>query len=137
MWADLVRHSQECTLVYWHHPRFTSGNEGPVPKLQPLWEDLVRAGVEVLLTGHDHDYERFRMQAIDGSSDPSGGVREWVVGTGGKNLGTFPHPQPGAVIRNDTTFGVLRMTLRPEGYDWRFEPEGSGTFTDSGTGTCH
>jgi hypothetical protein len=125
--ADLAAHPARCTLAYWHHPRFSSGIHGSDPTYAPFWDLLARAKAEIVLQGHDHDYERFA---------PIKGIRSFVVGTGGKSQYPTLVPRPGSVVRNSTTFGVLRLTLRPTGYDWKFLPAGKGTFTDAGTGRC-
>ncbi len=114
--ADLAAHPARCTLAYWHHPRFSSGLHGSNVAYAPFWDILARAKADVVLSGHDHDYERF---------GPLKGIRSFVVGTGG-----------GSIVRNGDTFGVLRLTLRATGYDWKFLPAGKGTITDAGTARC-
>jgi hypothetical protein len=126
--ADLAAHPSLCTLAYWHHPRFSSGLHGSDVTYAPFWDILARARADLVLQGHDHDYERFA---------PIKGIRSFVVGTGGSSHYPLLLPRPGSVVRNGTTFGVLRLTLRPEGYDWRFLAVGGGTFTDAGTSRCH
>ena len=125
--ADLDSHPTRCTLAYWHHPRFSSGIHGSNVAYAPFWDILARAKADLVLSGHDHDYERFA---------PLKGIRSFVVGTGGK--GHYPTllPRPGSVVRNGDTFGVLRLTLRATGYDWKFLAAGKGTFTDAGTARC-
>jgi len=91
----------------------------------------------VVLVGHDHDYERFAPQDPTGVSDPARGIREFVVGTGGRSHYATATPVPNSEVRNSDTFGILRLTLHPASYDWKFVPEAGGTFTDSGTGYCH
>jgi hypothetical protein len=88
-----------------------------------------------VLTGHDHTYERFAPQDPNGVATPNG-IRAWVVGTGGANHTSFPTVAANSVVRDSTTFGFLRMTLHPTSYDWKFVPVG-GTFTDSGSASCH
>jgi calcineurin-like phosphoesterase family protein len=134
--ADLLGHPARCTLAYWHEPRFTSGGSGGDGSTSAFWEDLYEAGAEVILAGHDHIYERFARQAPNGSRDPSG-VRQFTVGTGGKSHGGIFAIAPNSRVRNANTFGILKLTLRPFGYDWNFVPEAEGTFTDSGKGSCH
>jgi hypothetical protein len=136
--ADLAAHAANCTLAYWHHPRYSSGHDGSNEFMQPLWEALQDAQAEVLLSGHSHDYERFAPLDRDGEVDLAGGIRQFVVGTGGAfftgGLGTrAPHSE---VAQNDT-FGVLRLTLHPASYDWEFVPQAGGAFTDSGSQGCH
>jgi len=106
--------------------------------IKPLWEALYAANVEVVLNGHDHDYERFAPQDPSGKLDLQKGIREFVVGTGGKNSHrTFANTQPNSEIHQADTFGVLKLTLHPTSYDWEFVPEAGKTFKDSGSGTCH
>ena len=135
--ADLAAHPAPCTLAYWHHPRFSSGVHGDFDQMQDVWQTLADAGADLVLTGHDHDYERFAPQTATGQPDPARGIVEFVVGTGGKNLRPIKDPQPNSVIRNDRTFGVLRLRLHPAGYDWRFVPVPGSSFTDSGSAACH
>jgi hypothetical protein len=134
--ADLQAHTAQCTLAYWHHPLFSSGEHGPNPSVAPLWSALETAGAEIVLSGHDHDYERFAPQDANGNADALG-IRQFVVGTGGKNHYSITAVQPNSQAHNDDTYGVLRLTLSAGGYDWRFLPEVGSTFTDSGTGQCH
>jgi chitodextrinase len=134
---DLAANAGECVLAYAHRPRFSSGNEhGSHPSLDAVWRALYAAGADVVLAGHEHSYERFAPQSPSGVADPSG-IRQFVVGTGGHELGyTFGTPLPTSEIRNSNTAGVLELTLRGDGYDWRFVPVAGATFTDSGSGTC-
>jgi len=136
---DLEQHSTGCTLAYWHIPLFSSGGKhGNDPEMKPLWDALYHAGAEVILNGHDHDYERFAPQSPDGKADADHGIREFVVGSGGKNSHrTMGKPKPNSEVRNDDTFGVLKLTLHATSYDWEFVPEAGKTFTDSGSGKCH
>ena len=135
--ADLAASAAQCTLAYWHHPRFSSGNHGDGSSVRPFWVDLYAAGADVVLNGHDHHYERFSTMDVSGSQDPSG-IREFVVGTGGKShyrrLDNVPSTSQ---VRNFDTFGVLEMTLSPTSYSWEFVPEAGKTFSDSGSTRCH
>ena len=135
--ADLAASPAACTVALWHHPRFSSGSHGNDMAVQPLWNALYAAGAEVVLNGHDHTYERFAPQRPDGSLDPAHGIREFVIGSGGKGHYNFNTIKPNSEARNQNTDGVLRLTLRAGGYDWRFVPAAGGTYTDSGTGSCH
>lgn len=135
--SDLAAHPAACTLAYWHHPRFSSGRHGNTPTVAPLWEALYAAGADLVLNGHDHDYERFAPQAPGGAADSASGIREFVVGTGGKNHYAFGTTQPNSEARDSSTFGILKLTLHAESYDWQFVPESAGGFTDSGSGPCH
>lgn len=135
---DLVQHPVACTLAYWHKPLFSSGGaHGNDLTVKPLWQALYEANADVIIGGHDHDYERFAPQTPDGAADPARGIREFVVGTGGKNHRPFAEPKPNSELRDATAFGVLKLTLKPGAYDWQFVPEAGKTFTDSGSGACH
>jgi hypothetical protein len=135
--ADLTAHPTACTLAYWHQPRFSSGPHGSNPVYQSLWQALYDYGADVVLNGHDHDYERFAPQTPAGASDPPHGLREFVVGTGGAGLYPFLTVAPNSQVRNDTTWGVLKLTLHARSYDWQFIPIAGQTFADSDTGGCH
>jgi acid phosphatase type 7 len=136
--ADLAAHPVGCTLAYFHKPRFSSGlNHGNDPEVGAFWQALYDFNAELILNGHDHDYERFAPQDPNGNADPKRGIREFVVGTGGKNHREFGIHKVNSEIRNNDTFGVLKMTLKATGYDWKFIPEAGKTFTDSGSGSCH
>jgi hypothetical protein len=136
---DLDQHHSACTLAYFHKPLFSSGgSHGNDPHMKPLWSALYQAGAEIVINGHDHNYERFALQDPDGKVDTARGMREFVVGSGGKNSHrTLGATKPNSEARNDNTFGVLKLTLHAKGYDWEFVPEAGKTFTDSGSGTCH
>jgi hypothetical protein len=136
--ADLAGHPVACTLAYWHKPLFSSGGaHGNDPTVKPLFQALYDANADVVVVGHDHDYERFAPQDSEGSPDPKRGIREFVAGTGGKNHRPFGEPKPNSELRDATAFGVLKLTLKPNGYDWQFIPEPGKGFTDSGSGKCH
>ena len=135
--ADLARHPTRCTLAYWHHPRFSSGQQRSSTRFEPFWRALHEAGADVVLAGHAHDYERFAPLGLDGTLDPARGIRQFVVGTGGKYHYGFGTVEPHSEVRDATTWGVLELTLRAHGYDWRFVPEAGARFTDAGSGTCH
>ena len=138
--ADLAANKDKrCTLAYMHHPRFSSGKEhGSIHYVKPLWEALYEGGAEVVLSGHEHNYERFAPQNPGGGADTERGIREFVVGTGG-GKGHYPIGDPitNSEVHNDQTYGVLKLTLRPKSYEWRFVPEEGETFTDSGSARCH
>ncbi len=135
--ADLAAHPNRCTLAYWHQPRFSSGEHGNNTDYTPFWQALYNAGADLVLNGHDHDYERFALQDPGGQADSARGVREFVVGTGGKDHYDVVTVRPNSEVRNNVTFGVLTLTLHPTGYDWHFVAEQGKTFTDSGTASCH
>jgi chitodextrinase len=133
---DLASHTNACTLAYWHRPRSSSGFNGGDSAFAAWWTDLYNAHAEVVLNGHDHDYERFAPQDPSRNPDPNG-IREFVVGTGGEDHLPFESPAPNSEVFRSDTFGVLKLTLHSSSYDWQFVPEAGRTFTDSGTTTCH
>ena len=136
--ADLAAHPATCTLAYWHHPRFSSGGNGSTVETQPIWQALYDFGAEVVLNGHDHDYERFAPQTPTGALDNTNGIREFVVGTGGNSLYSFDIPPiANSQIRSNVNYGVIKLTLWPTSYDWQFIPVAGGTFTDAGSASCH
>jgi hypothetical protein len=111
--ADLAAHARPCILAYWHHPRWSSGLHGSDPGYEPFWQALAAAGADAVLSGHDHHYERFA---------PNAGIRQFVVGTGGKTLYPVLGREAGSEVVITDVFGVLALTLRDDGYDWRFVP---------------
>ena len=135
--GDLAAHPRACTLAYWHHPRFSSGQHGDDATYDAFWRTLHAAGADVVLVGHDHDYERFAPQNPAGQLDPDYGIRQFVVGTGGRETRRFAAIRPNSEVRNDQDLGVLQLRLRPDGYDWEFLPVPGGAFTDRGSGGCH
>jgi acid phosphatase type 7 len=136
--ADLATNSATCTLAFWHHPRWSSGTEhGNSTQVAPFIELLYDTGADVVLSGHEHNYERYAPQDPAGELDTERGIVQFVVGTGGHSLYPLGEPDANSVARSSTTAGVLQMTLYPEGYDFSFEPVLDGTFTDAGSGRCH
>ena len=133
---DLARHRARCTLAYWHHPRFSSGPHGNQDDVSGLWHALYDYGADVVLAAHDHDYERFASQNVAGALDRARGIREFVVGTGGKSHYALSSRRPNSQVFDSSSFGILALTLRPSGYDWRFLPA-VGSFTDRGSARCH
>jgi hypothetical protein len=133
---DLAASSARCTLAYWHHPRFSSGQHGGSSAYVAFWRALYEAHADLVLVGHDHDYERFAPLDASGEVDLERGIREFVVGTGGKSLRGFAHPQSASEAHSDSSFGVLELTLGRSAYAWRFRPI-AGTFADSGSYRCH
>jgi hypothetical protein len=133
--SDLAAHPTMCTLAYWHHPRFSGGEHGSSTSYDAFWRALYAAGADIVLSGHDHDYERFAPQNPSGAADPNG-IQQFVVGTGGKNHYTFTTTLPNSLVRNSDTYGILKLTLHAASYDWQFVPEAGKTFTDSGTRNC-
>jgi hypothetical protein len=132
-----ANNDKACTLAYFHHPLFSSGSHGNVPKMRPSWDALYAANAEVVISGHDHNYERFAPQSPSGALDTARGIREFVVGTGGTSLRPLGVVQPNSQARNATTHGVLKLTLHPTSYEWSFVPIAGKTFTDSGSTSCH
>ena len=136
--ADLLANTKQCTLAFWHQPRFSSFNTTPRSAVKTFWDDLYAAGADVIVNAHYRNYERFAPQTPDGLADAQNGIREFVVGTGGQTGFQTPTAvAPNSEVRNSSTFGVLKLTLSAGTYAWEFVPAGSGTFTDSGSGTCH
>jgi hypothetical protein len=138
MWlrADLAANPTQCTLAYWHHPLFSSGQHGNQFLVRDLYQALYDAGADVVITGHDHDYEHFHRQNPAGVLDANG-IRQFVIGTGGTGLRPFLAAMPPtSAVRNSDTHGVLKLTLHPTSYDWQFIPIAGKTFTDSGSRPC-
>jgi hypothetical protein len=134
--ADLAAHPATCTLAYWHRPRFTSSVRGGTSRVKGFWDALYAAGAEIVLNGHQHFYERFAPQTPSQQASADG-IREFVVGTGGKSHATFGPIQPHSQVRDNTAHGVLKLTLHPTSYDWQFIAEAGQSFTDSGATACH
>jgi hypothetical protein len=136
--SDLASSSSLCTIAYWHYPAFNSGGVyGSILQMRPFFDALHAAGVEMVLSGHEHIYERFAPQKADGTADPVRGVRQFVIGTGGHELNPLGPPVPNSEFRQNTSWGVLRLALEPGRYSWQFAPVGGGAPIDAGTGTCH
>jgi uncharacterized protein YjdB len=135
--ADLAANPTKCTLAYWHYPLFTSGERGGHPKMRAIWQILYDAGVDLILNGHDHHYERFAPQDPNGAADAARGIRQMIIGTGGASDYAVSNPQPNSEVLHTGTFGVLKLTLHPASYTWEFVPIAGKTFTDSGTTACH
>lgn len=135
--GDLAASDARCTVAIWHHARFSSGQHGDTAAVADLWRALYEGGVDVALTGHDHDYERFAPQDAEGRADADRGIRQFVVGTGGAPLRDFKRPRPNSEVRDSRTHGVLRLELRPNDYAWDFVPANLSGFSDAGSGTCH
>jgi len=139
--ADLAGHQNACVLAYWHQPHFSSGqhgnDDGGHNPTGAFWQALYDFHADVVLNGHDHEYERFAPQTPAGAPDAANGIREFVAGTGGKSQASFAVVQPNSEIRSSGTYGVLLLTLHPGGYDWQFVAEAGKSFSDSGSGSCH
>jgi len=133
---DLAASTAHCTLAIWHHPRFSSGEHGDDAQVAPFWTMLYAAGAELIVNGHDHDYERFAPQDPTGKEVRPVGLRELVVGTGGAVLRQFHTSDANSEFRLAGSWGVLRLTLHPANYDWEFLPVDSD-IADSGSALCH
>lgn len=138
---DLAGRKARCTLAYWHIPLYSSGGHAPNPVMREAWRILYQAGADLVLSGHDHDYERFAPQDADGRLDAARGMRQFVVGTGGAYPTPFRWPVAHTESRENSRFGVLRLKLLDDGYEWRFLPvagtEDQGPVPDHGSGRCH
>ena len=135
--ADLQSHARRCTVVYFHHPRFSSGRHGSQYEMQQFWDIMYANDVDVVVSAHDHLYERFAPQDPEGNADAERGIRQFTVGTGGAELYEFRTVLPTSEVRDNSTHGVLALTLGDGGYSWEFVPVAGGSFTDSGSGLCH
>ena len=132
--ADLGSSQTKCSIAYWHHPLFTSGPNGNNTEMREFWRMLYAAGVDIIVNGHDHMYERFALQDPDGFPDPLRGIRQFTAGTGGAPLYDPVKISANSEVRIKA-FGVLKLTLSAETYQWEFiAASGAG---DSGTGSCH
>ena len=135
--GDLAASSAKCTLAYWHKPRFTAGNYSDFAEYTPFWEALWNAGADVVLAGHDHNYQRYGPLNPSGIADPARGLRQFVVGTGGRSHYAL-RADSRRVAANDTAYGVLKLTLHPESFDFAFVPQAGQTYSDGGSGVaCH
>jgi hypothetical protein len=137
---DLAKRPSACILAYGHHALFSSGvfkRHAVHPELRQLWEDLYAAHADLVLAGHEHSYERFALQDPEGKADPANGIREIVVGTGGRSHDLLGFATPNSEAREWDTYGVLKLTLSPGKYTWEFIPEEGKTFHDAGGGVCH
>lgn len=134
--ADLAAHPNACTVAYWHHPRFSSGQHSSDASTQALWDALYKAKADLILTGHDHNYERFAPMTATGVLDNTNGIRSFVVGTGGKEQRSLGSTKANSLVRSNNSFGVLKVTLHPTSYDWQFVSIAGNTLNDAGSSTC-
>ena len=137
--AELARHPARCTLAYWHHPLYSSGMNGNISRMKDAWQALYEAGAELVLSGHDHVYERFAAQDAEGRRDDARGIRQFVVGTGGAYATPFTWPRANSEARDNNHFGVLKLVLGADGYEWEFleAPYDASSRPDRGAGRCH
>jgi acid phosphatase type 7 len=133
--ADLAAHPTQCTLAFWHRPRYAASSGDDTSSMSTLWNVLAAAHADIALAGHVHSYARLKPLNGSGQADPDG-IRSWVVGTGGKSLQSASSSRS-IVDKSGSDFGVLKLTLRSNGYDWRFMPAPGETLTDAGSGSCH
>ncbi len=133
---DLKTHTNFCTMAFWHIPLFSSGGRAN-NNSKAFWQLLYDNNADLILSAHDHIYERFAPQTPTGTLDNTRGIREFIVGTGGANHTSIVSVAANSEVRNADTFGALELTLHPTSYDWQFVPEAGKTFTDSGTTACH
>jgi acid phosphatase type 7 len=134
---DLEKHKTFCTLAYWHHPLYSSGGHGDNAGMEDAWKMLHAADADLVLASHDHDYERFAPQDVNGNRDDRRGIRQFVVGTGGAKLTSLRSRRSNSEISDNSTPGVLKLTLKNLGYEWEFLPVEKSGFTDRGTALCH
>ncbi len=137
---DLAAHPARCVVAMWHKPLFSSGphgRDGGGDKTRALWNVLYENNADVILNGHDHDYERFAPQDPQGARDDARGIRQFVVGTGGASPYTFGESKANSERRITGPFGVLKLTLHATSYDWEFVSIAPLLFNDSGRGECH
>ncbi len=134
---DLRRHPARCTLAYFHHPRWSSGRHGGKERVLDAYRAMYDAGVDVVLSGHDHHYERFAPQDPVGRRDPVRGIRQFVVGTGGAPSYRLRERSPNSEAIAAHVRGVLRRVFHEDGYEWEFVPIRARAFTDRGRAACN
>ena len=135
--ADLRANPSRCTMAYMHRPRFSSGKHGGSSRVLDAWRVLYGAGVDVVLAGHDHVYERFAPLTPDGERDGERGIVSFVVGTGGAPLYGRGDEQPHSLALSNSVHGVLAFRFQPDGYSWEFVPVAGDRFHDRGEARCH
>ncbi|MDE2427338.1 MAG: metallophosphoesterase, partial [Burkholderiales bacterium] len=126
-----------CILAFWHHPAYSSGGHGNNAFMHDAWKLLSAHKADIVLSGHDHDYERFTPMNASGDKDEKNGIRNFVVGTGGAKLTPMFLPKDTTEIRDNSTNGVLKLSLHEKSYDWEFLPVPGQQFTDKGSASCH
>lgn len=135
--SELRNNKTNCTLAFWHHPRFSSGGHGDNTFMDPIWQLLANAKVDLVLSGHDHNYERIAPLNARGESDSLGGIRSFVIGTGGAKLTPMFFPKAITESRQNDVHGVLKLRLFQGSYDWEFIPVLSAIYADRGQASCH
>ncbi|HET7678455.1 MAG TPA: metallophosphoesterase [Candidatus Limnocylindrales bacterium] len=135
--GDLAAQPRSCVAAIWHHPLFTSSRREGRAAMRAAWQALHEARAELVINGHEHHYERFAPQDPQGRADPARGIRQFVVGTGGRSLYRFGQTRPNSEVRDASTYGALALELRADGYAWRFLPTEAAGFSDGGEGPCH
>jgi len=133
---ELQASRAQCTVAYWHHPVFSSGYEGNMSRMKYVWRLLYDHRVELVLSGHSHNYERLAPQNAEGDPDASRGIRMFVVGTGGNGFTALEGIRPTSEAINDSSLGLLKLTLSSGSYSWEFLPVAGSSYRDSGAGTC-
>ncbi len=133
--ADLAANADKNVIAMWHKPLFSSNANNTF--MQDIWQALYDFGADIVLNGHAHGYERFAPQTATGVANSTYGIKEFVVGTGGESHQAFTQNQPNTEVRDNVSFGVMKLTLHPSSYDWQFIPIPGATFTDSGTASVH
>jgi Calcineurin-like phosphoesterase len=134
---DLANNPKPCVGAYWHKPLFSSALHGNISGGRPFWDALYAANADLIIVGHDHTYERFAPQTPSGQRDTARGIREFVVGTGGAATYAFTTIRANSEVRKTGVWGVLKLTLHPSSYEWRFGPISGQTFVESGSQACH
>ncbi len=134
---QLKNNRRLCKLAYWHHPVFSSGGHGNNDVMREAWKLLAEAKTDIVLASHDHDYERLVPLNANGERDDKNGIRSFVVGTGGVKLTPMFFPKATTEVRDNVTFGVLKLNLHKNSYNWEFLPVAGQSFTDTGRDVCH
>ncbi len=133
---DLAANRTQCTIAYWHEPRWSSGNHGNNTFVAAVWQTLYDNNVDLVFNGHDHDYERFAPQNPAGAADSARGIREFVIGTAGAPPYSFSTIRANSQVRMTGSYGVVQFTLHPTSYEWKWIGA-TGSFADAGTTACH
>jgi hypothetical protein len=133
---ELNINHEPCAAAIWHKPLYSSGVNGPQPHMRDMFRLLYNANAEIVISGHDHDYEVFFPQDADGRRDDAKGVRQFVVGTGGVELTGFPRQAPNSAYR-EMVQGVILFELQPNSYSWQFISPQPPQYRNNGNGVCH